>query len=270
MAKSRTTIIFVDTTERIRNPLTIPTFLLKYWKLLFLVFLTIVGSTVYFSIWMGQQYLLKHKNELAEEKSKFILKSEKLEIQHDYINKKINEVTSLLEMRGIKLLNPKDSKGSKNFDLTSVETGNDQLIKKIDEFQAVLIHTPIGYPLEGNISSNYGLRSNPFHGNNSEFHGGLDIRAKHGSPVRATAKGEVIFAGSKSGYGRLVIIDHGNDLQTYYAHLSKILVKTGQIIDVNEVLGNVGSSGRATGPHLHYEIRENQKTLNPDLYLSTE
>jgi murein DD-endopeptidase MepM/ murein hydrolase activator NlpD len=140
-------------------------------------------------------------------------------------------------------------------------------LDKIQDFKSALIHTPIGLPIDGTVISNYGKRSNPFHSEGSEFHGGLDISAQHGAPVKTTAKGKVIFAGTQSGYGKLVVIDHDNEFQTFYAHLSKIVVEKGQKVDTNEVLGNVGASGRATGPHLHYEIRKNLKPLSPETYL---
>ncbi len=99
------------------------------------------------------------------------------------------------------------------------------------------------------------------------FHSGMKFRAPSGAPVRATASGKFVKAGWTGGYGRMVEFDHGNGLKTRYAHMSKILVKKGQRINVRKIIGKIGSSGRSTGPHLHCEIRGHGKTVNPVLFL---
>jgi len=275
MAKPKTTVIFLDGSQQVKKPLLIPSYYLQYWKLITVILFLSTSATVYGAIWMGNQYLLQHQKELTISKEGFKIETEKLKIQQDFFNKKIDEVISLLEVRGIHLIKPSKSKAETQLELTPFElTSNDHahlnFLNKIQDFKSALIHTPIGYPIDGTVTSNYGKRTNPFHGENSEFHGGLDIRAQHGAPVKTTAKGKVIFAGMQSGYGKLVIIDHDNQFQTFYAHLSEIMVEKGQKVDTNEVVGNVGATGRATGPHLHYEIRENHKTLNPEIYLSAK
>ena len=101
-----------------------------------------------------------------------------------------------------------------------------------------------------------------------QFHKGLDIAVPFGSDVRGAAKGTVIFAGVKGGYGNCVIISHGNGLATLYGHLSQILVKTNQVINVNQVIAKSGNSGRSTGPHLHYEVHKNNTPVNPKLFMN--
>ncbi len=101
-----------------------------------------------------------------------------------------------------------------------------------------------------------------------QFHKGLDIAVAYGTEVRGAAKGTVIFAGVKGGYGNCVIISHGNGLATLYGHLSQILVKTNQIINVNQVIAKSGNSGRSTGPHLHYEVHKNNTPVNPKLFMN--
>lgn len=101
-----------------------------------------------------------------------------------------------------------------------------------------------------------------------QFHKGLDIAVAFGTDVRGAAKGTVIFAGVKGGYGNCVIISHGNGLATLYGHLSQILVKTNQIINVNQVIAKSGNSGRSTGPHLHYEVHKNNTPVNPKLFMN--
>ena len=101
-----------------------------------------------------------------------------------------------------------------------------------------------------------------------QFHKGVDIAAPMGTDVYCSAQGKVIFAGQKSGYGNCVIIEHGNGLATLYGHLSKILVDANQQVKIGDVIAKVGSTGRSTGPHLHYEVRKNNTPINPKLFLN--
>lgn len=126
---------------------------------------------------------------------------------------------------------------------------------------------PSIWPVSGIITSYYGTRGNPFGGMSSEFHKGQDIAAPMGTSVIATADGVVSIAGWQRGYGRVVYLDHGNGISTRYGHLSRIDVAEGQTIKRGQQLGLVGSSGRSTGPHLHYEVRVNGAAVNPGSYL---
>jgi murein DD-endopeptidase MepM/ murein hydrolase activator NlpD len=127
---------------------------------------------------------------------------------------------------------------------------------------------PSIWPVEGGETTDgFGFRGNPFGGGSSEFHPGQDIAAPRGTPVFATADGIVIKADWQNGYGQTVVIDHGNGLTTRYGHLSKIEVTQGQEIKRGEELGQVGSTGRSTGPHLHYEVRISDVAVSPLHYL---
>jgi murein DD-endopeptidase MepM/ murein hydrolase activator NlpD len=124
------------------------------------------------------------------------------------------------------------------------------------------------WPVDGRlIESSFGTRTDPFSGEGA-FHRGVDLSAPYGTNVRATADGVVVFASMYSGYGRLVILDHGNGFQTYYAHLSKFHVRSGQEVRRGEYVGAVGSSGRVTAPHLHYEVRMGGAPVNPYKFLA--
>ena len=101
-----------------------------------------------------------------------------------------------------------------------------------------------------------------------QFHKGVDIAVAYGSDVRCAAAGTVIFAGNKGGYGNCVIVSHGNGLATLYAHLSEILVRTNDVVKVNQVVAKSGNSGRSTGPHLHYEVHRNYTPVNPKLFMN--
>jgi murein DD-endopeptidase MepM/ murein hydrolase activator NlpD len=128
--------------------------------------------------------------------------------------------------------------------------------------------TPSIWPVEGGrLTDGFGDRRNPFGGYSSEFHAGQDIATNYGTPVIATANGVVTFAGCQSGYGQVVVIDHGDGLTTRYGHLSHIDAVIGQNITRGDMVGKVGSTGRSTGPHVHYEIRINDEPVDPTPYL---
>jgi len=128
--------------------------------------------------------------------------------------------------------------------------------------------TPSLWPVDGKlIQSSYGQRVDPFSGEGA-FHKGVDISAPTGTAVRTTASGIVVHVAMDNGYGRLVVVDHGGGIQTYYAHLSKFYVHDGQEVRRGDFIGAVGSSGRVTAPHLHYEVRVGGAPMNPYRYLS--
>lgn len=126
---------------------------------------------------------------------------------------------------------------------------------------------PSIWPVVGVLRSGVGMRSNPFGGSSIEFHKGQDIAAPTGTPVNVTADGVVVVAGWRKGYGNGIYVDHGNGIMTRYGHLSRIDVVVGQIVKRGDHLGLVGSTGRSTGPHLHYEVRINGEATNPLPYL---
>lgn len=128
---------------------------------------------------------------------------------------------------------------------------------------------PSLWPVQGHVFGPYGVRSDPFSGEGA-YHTGVDISVPTGTSVHATANGIVVQAEFVTGgYGRLVVVDHGGGIQTYYAHLSRIYVHAGQEIRRGELVGAVGSTGRVTAPHLHYEVRLSGAPVNPNRYLNT-
>ncbi len=129
-----------------------------------------------------------------------------------------------------------------------------------------LADAPSLWPLEGRVASSFGEREDPLNGEGA-FHPGIDIDAPYGTPVRAAGDGEVTGASTGSGYGREVVLDHGHDIRTVYAHLSAVAVLPGQHVTRGQIIGYVGQSGRATGPHLHYEVRVHNVPVNPHKYL---
>jgi murein DD-endopeptidase MepM/ murein hydrolase activator NlpD len=126
-----------------------------------------------------------------------------------------------------------------------------------DETEAAL-----PFPLAAPISSSYGYRADPFTGA-TRFHAGVDIAAAYGREVPSAGGGQVVVAGEQGGYGNTVVIDHGNGIRTRYAHLSSVQVEVGARVNAGTVVGRVGSSGRSTGPHLHFEVLQDGQPVNP-------
>jgi murein DD-endopeptidase MepM/ murein hydrolase activator NlpD len=143
-------------------------------------------------------------------------------------------------------------------------------LAQVEQFTA-LHKTAAGLPLttpmsKGSITSRFGVRTDPFRGRPA-MHTGIDFRSPTGQPARATAAGKVVSTGYNRGYGYMVEIDHGGGITTRFAHLSKIIAKKGQSVAKGDVVGNTGSTGRSTGPHLHYEIRVNGKAIDPMTFI---
>ena len=142
-----------------------------------------------------------------------------------------------------------------------------KLIEQVAEKRVnILRFMPSIWPLHGRITSHYGNRQDPFNGD-AELHMGLDIAAIYGSPVHAPADGVVVYAQRKAAYGNLIIMDHGNGVTTRLGHLSRFNVRVGERVRKNELIGYVGTTGRSTAPHLHYEVRVNDRAVNPRNYL---
>lgn len=159
---------------------------------------------------------------------------------------------------------------SENVDPETFRVNAEAITLQIEQF-SVLQKRVDGLPLARPIASapttsGYGVRMDPFR-RRPAMHSGIDFRAFRGHPVKATADGIVVKAGSAGGYGYMIEIDHGRGIKTRYAHLNKILVKKGAHVVEGAVVGQVGSTGRSTGPHLHYEVRVNGKPVNPKPYL---
>jgi len=122
------------------------------------------------------------------------------------------------------------------------------------------------WPVDGQVTASFGERIDPFNGEGA-FHSGVDISAAYGTPIVAPADGVVTFTDLLGGYGKLIMIDHGNGISTRYGHLSGFAVTAGQHVHRGDVIGYIGISGRSTGPHLHYEVRINDTPVNPYKYL---
>lgn len=146
-------------------------------------------------------------------------------------------------------------------------TALEKSLLRMDALERGLIGIPSGKPARITpMTSNFGYRRDPFTGR-AAMHSGIDFKGSHGEGILAAAVGTVKFAGRKSGYGNCVEVAHGNGLVTRYAHLSSIKVRPGQKVAKGERLGGMGSTGRSTGTHLHFEVRMNNRAINPRPFL---
>jgi len=137
----------------------------------------------------------------------------------------------------------------------------------LHEQRDIHLSTPRGFPVEGYISSRYGMRTKPGH-RHKEFHSGIDLAAPAGTPILATADGIVSFSGRSGANGNLIVLEHGRGYATFFAHNKQNLVKLSQKVKRGEVIGYVGSTGNSTGPHVHYEIWKYGQAVNPFQYVT--
>jgi murein DD-endopeptidase MepM/ murein hydrolase activator NlpD len=186
------------------------------------------------------------------------------------IESKLKTINDYLRRRGLKGFSTKglggdsNAEGKKLSDSEVYSLYNDYL----NHLMGTIAFTPMGYPRISSFTSFFGYRSDPFDTGNAEFHPGIDFKGKRGDEVKCTASGKIVFAGWAGGYGNCIRIQHINNIQTVYGHLSKIKVKVGQEVNVGDEIGLVGSTGHSTGAHLHYEVRVNGKPVNPVKYLT--
>jgi murein DD-endopeptidase MepM/ murein hydrolase activator NlpD len=186
------------------------------------------------------------------------------------IEGKLKTINDYLRRRGLKGFSTKglggdnDAEGKKLNDGEVYSLYNDYL----NHLMGTIAFTPMGYPRISSFTSFFGYRSDPFDSSSAEFHPGIDFKGKRGDEVKCTASGKVVFAGWAGGYGNCIRIQHINDIQTVYGHLSKIKVKVGQQVNLGDEIGLVGSTGHSTGAHLHYEVRRHGKAVNPVNFLT--
>jgi len=240
-------------------------------------------------------------DQLQAENTNLKIKTKDLQVSTSKLSSKINDLVALSEkitkviendpvFSQSKKVNVKPEGGSRVDISTTQLTGSNDLSTNVDvlrnqadglESQYNLLNqlvdkrlvmdavTPNIWPIRGAVGSGFGTRLDPFD-STSEVHLGLDIVAPVGSQVMSPAAGTVKLAERESDYGNLIVIDHGNGLSTRYAHLSGFAVRVGQKVTKRQLIGWVGMTGRTTGPHLHYEVRSNDRPINPRSYLRAE
>ena len=161
-------------------------------------------------------------------------------------------------------------KGAKDDALDSQFAELDSALHRLDILENSLLAIPSGQPTSVvMLSSRFGYRRDPFNGRGA-FHSGLDFRGAYGQPILAAANGKVTYAGQRSGYGKVIEVTHGHGMMTRYAHLSGFNAKAGQKVGRGEQIGRMGSTGRSTGTHLHFEVRMNGQPINPRRFLEAK
>lgn len=232
-------------------------------------------------------YLRSQNHEQEEEKQQLLSQISKLKnampVAAAQVNKansaqtyvqdiegKLQKINDYLKKRGLKGFSTKGVGGNGNTEAAKLT--DEETYSLYDEYLSRLMHavafTPMGYPRISSLTSFFGYRSDPFNSSTAEFHPGIDFKGNRGDEAKCTANGKVVFAGWYGGYGNCVRILHANNFETLYGHLSHINVKVGQEVTAGQKIGEVGSTGRSTGNHLHYEIRKNGKAINPVSFLS--
>lgn len=186
------------------------------------------------------------------------------------IEAKLKKINDYLRKRGLKGFSTKSVGGDANAEESKLS--DDEVYNAYDDYLTHLVNTvaftPMGYPHISSLTSRFGYRSDPFNSEHAEFHPGIDFKGTRGDAARCTANGRIVFAGWAGGYGKCVRIQHGNNFETVYGHLSRISVKVGQQVSLGDKIGEVGSTGHSTGAHLHYEVRKNGKPINPIQFLT--
>jgi murein DD-endopeptidase MepM/ murein hydrolase activator NlpD len=273
--KERTTVLFVNKYSRSLKPIQVSSKLLLNWKKyvagIILLFFSLIGAIVYLTNKNIQQF--KFQEILAQKVDSMRLQFVQIDTSEVHkkftnIDKELSTINKFLKARGIKTVFKEPLGGESDNDVVSTDEISDFYTDYLNRVIYNISYTPLGYPFPGSITSTFGHRENPFEGSGIETHKGLDIKGPMGGQVKAMAKGIVKFAGTKGGFGNCIILKHGNGFETLYGHLSKILVSVGQRIDIGQQIGNIGSTGRSTGPHLHYEVHRNGQQINPASFLT--
>lgn len=193
---------------------------------------------------------------LEEEKEKL------LEASVSRLDERSKFIESLIHDIGVEVKIEDDPNHSGGLFIPAKREYGERLINNTEQYLEVLSHLPLGRPVPTRITSGYGKRFDPLN-KKKAFHEGVDFKGRSGDPIVATADAKVKVSTKTKGFGHYIVLDHGNGYQTYFAHMSKRLVKKGERVKRGQKIGLVGSSGRSTGPHLHYELHYRGNDINP-------
>jgi murein DD-endopeptidase MepM/ murein hydrolase activator NlpD len=205
--------------------------------------------------------LLKNRMAVLQEEKARILDSAVADL-----STKTKAIESLLNSVGVDIQVQESTRNSGGPFTQYGQEPKDELILQTARYLNTIHNVPLGAPVPGVLTSKFGKRIDPINGKPA-YHRGVDIRGRMGTDVKATAAGTVVIQNYNKSSGRYLVLDHGNGFRTRYAHLKKSLVQKGDIVQRGQVIGLVGNSGRSTGPHVHYEIRYQDKIVNPTRFL---
>ena len=263
--------------------LEVPTFVVKYWKTLSLSILAVIailtGSLTYIAKQkttedISTQYEAKLDQVQQQNRA---LSINKQQTEQDIIEakKSFNKIDSTLESinskmkkRGLQTIKLENMGGPIEVEPENLELLTSFYEEALKDLDKKLSNLPLGRPHDGDITSRFGYRANPFTRRGRELHSGVDLSGRTGQPIKSTANGTVVYSGYEGEYGNVVKIKHANGYETRYAHLVRATVKTGQMVEAGSIVGLLGSTGRSTGPHLHYEILKNGVKINPEKYFN--
>ena len=271
MNNKRTTILIISYDNNDVRSLNVNTHFIKHYKnylkglfLLCLVVILSIFSLIYYmhginsenSVLSGRLVYMTGQIELID--------SLKLHERMDIIRSNLIQINNYIQSRGVMKSNEGGEVADKDVsDLSKIPYFEEKSSMFLNSVQNI----PLGVPHNGIISSEYGYRFNPFGGRGGEFHPGIDFKGQIGDSVFATADGIVQRNDWYGGYGNAVLIDHGNGLQTLFGHLSRVNVEPGQKVRAGELIGFLGTTGRSTGPHVHYEIRKSGIDIDPNPFI---
>ena len=182
------------------------------------------------------------------------------------LDEKSRIIESILSSVGVDIKVQLSNENSGGPFTSSAENISDELILRTDQYLDTLQNIPLGAPVPGVLTSGFGWRKDPINGKKA-YHRGVDIRGRKGTDVKATANGIVKIENYDKGNGRYILVDHENGFVTKYAHLKKSFVEMGDSVTRDQIIGLVGSTGRSTGPHVHYEIHYDDKIVNPTRFV---
>lgn len=269
MLRKKTSVLLINSAGKGTKPIQVPTQIIRHWrKLLFLLIAAgiVLTGIIAWLVYSKSDEFYQKKLARADEKFKVITKTvdvNRLKKSFQSIDSSLLEINEYLEKRGLGELKKMDVGGEEGFEIEDANAVAEYYSHYLDNIKEKVKFTPMGLPSGGEQTSNFGYRYNPFGGGGTESHFGIDFRGNIGDPVKSTAEGVVSFAGVRGGYGNCIIIAHANSFETLFGHLSRILVKEGEKIKAGQKIGLIGSTGRSTGPHLHYEIIRNGVKINP-------
>jgi murein DD-endopeptidase MepM/ murein hydrolase activator NlpD len=271
--KHKTSVLIVNSKDKTAKVRQVPTHIIVHWRkyaVFFSLFVISFFLVSGFLIYQNTSQFYKEKLERANYvRSRIDL--HKALTAFTTIDSGVFRINSFLEEKGLRKLKMENVGGiGIDFDITYINEFADFYRQQVLGLETTLNLAPIGKPFDGKITSGYGYRLNPFTGIGSEFHSGIDFRGIVGDSIKTTGSGVVAFAGFKNGYGRCIIIEHKENLQTLYGHLWQIHVKEGDHVKSGQMIGLMGSSGRSNGPHLHYEIIMNGERINPIKYVNID
>ncbi len=218
-----------------------------------------------------------HETALSELKTQFDLENTTLQLENvrlittaiNDLNERKELIESIMSTIGVKIKKPEKQKTTANTGGPFIPVDNtsyESLLNQIDTYVKKIRIMPLGKPVNGTITSGFGKRTDPINKKKS-FHEGVDLKGKRGDKIYATADGTVLRAFKNGSYGNYVELDHGNGYTTAYAHMQNYLVRKGERVEQGQVIGQVGNTGRSTGPHVHYEVRYKKKPINPKRFM---